>query len=241
MKSNTIKSFRSTDARKAICSVHLPTEIMEEERAPLIEEIEELETDPDAAALAATPPNQCERHVRTKVPETEIHLYRRGQGPIDIFKSTLGGWDQDQLEVRDILHKYDFKSIYAFNTQSGRGVPIRFNPKNGRSFVKYKDGGVVYIDGEPKVCFSVFSPFICLGAWKITRIGKGMIFCFPIVWIYKLKFKLKRLYYIKGDLGFDRKRKTIQNLSGFEGKGGEKNEKFDGWGQVPCCISNKLL
>ncbi|XP_076920675.1 uncharacterized protein LOC143581877 [Bidens hawaiensis] len=90
------------------------------------------------------------KSVRTKVPEVEVHLFRSGEGPIDTFKSSLGGWDQDQLEVRDILEKYGFKSVYAFNTQSGRGVPIRFNPKNGRSILPYKDGSVILIDGEPK-------------------------------------------------------------------------------------------
>ncbi|KAK9049386.1 hypothetical protein SSX86_031645 [Deinandra increscens subsp. villosa] len=90
------------------------------------------------------------KSVRTKVPEVEVHLFRRGEGPIDTFKSTLGGWDQDQLEVQDILDKYGFKSVYAFNTQSGRGVPIRFNPRNGRSILPYKDGSAILIDGEPK-------------------------------------------------------------------------------------------
>ncbi|KVI07220.1 uncharacterized protein LOC112510573 [Cynara cardunculus var. scolymus] len=90
------------------------------------------------------------KSVRTKVPEVEVHLYRRGEGPIDIFKSSLGGWDQDQLEVRDILDKYGLKSLYAYNTQSGRGVPIRFNGRNGRSILPYKDGSVIFIDGEPK-------------------------------------------------------------------------------------------
>ncbi|KAG9459216.1 hypothetical protein H6P81_003724 [Aristolochia fimbriata] len=90
------------------------------------------------------------KSVKTKVPEIEVHLFRRGKGPVDVFKSTLGGWDRDQLEVLDILDKYGFKSLYAFNTQSGRGVPVRFNPKNGRSLLTYTDGSVVYIDGEPK-------------------------------------------------------------------------------------------
>ncbi|XP_054790071.1 uncharacterized protein LOC129295570 [Prosopis cineraria] len=131
---------------------------MEEEKAPLIGEIEEVGTDSDTA----------QRHVRTKVPEVEIHLYSLGKGPIEVFKSTLGGWDQDQLEVRNILDKYGFKSIYAFNPQSGRGVPIRFNPRNGRSMLTYRDGGVVYIDGEPKD--SIIKPVtkILIGVVLIT-------------------------------------------------------------------------
>lgn len=99
-------------------------------------------------------PNRNPKTVRTKVPEVEIHLYRQGKGPIAVFKSSLGGWDQDQLEVRDILENYGFKSIFAFNPGSGRGVPIRFNRRNGRSHLGYRDGSVIYVDGEPKVIFS---------------------------------------------------------------------------------------
>lgn len=96
------------------------------------------------------PPNRT-RSVKTKVPEVEVHLYRRGKGPIDVFKANLGGWDQDQLDVREFLDKYGFKSVYAFKPETGRGVPIRFNPRNGRSIVTYRDGSTIYVDGEPKV------------------------------------------------------------------------------------------
>lgn len=144
---------------------------MEEEKAPLIGEIEEIDADSDAAQ---------QRHVRTKVPEVEIRLYRQGKGPIEVFKSTLGGWDQDQLEVRDILDKYGFKSIYAFNPQTGRGVPIRFNPRNGRSMLSYRDGGAVHIDGEPKVCmynyhyhYYYFFYLCCLSGGKIENFVIG--------------------------------------------------------------------
>ncbi|XP_076947837.1 uncharacterized protein LOC143619901 [Bidens hawaiensis] len=120
-------------------------------------EIEETEEPPRTTTREESQPllNKSEsksrtKSVRTKVPEVEVHLFRCGEGPIDTFKSSLGGWDQDQLEVRDILDKYGFKSVYAFNIQSGRGVPIRFNPKNGRSILPYKDGSVILIDGEPK-------------------------------------------------------------------------------------------
>ncbi|CAN7129344.1 hypothetical protein BRARA_G02393 [Brassica rapa] len=90
------------------------------------------------------------RNATAKVPEVEIHLYRCGKGPVDVFKSNLGGWEQDQLEVRSILEKYGLKSIFAFNAEKGRAVPIRFNPRNGRSVLTYRDGAVVFIDGEPQ-------------------------------------------------------------------------------------------
>ncbi|KAJ4952316.1 hypothetical protein NE237_029148 [Protea cynaroides] len=95
-------------------------------------------------------PKNPTRTVKTKVAEVEIHVFRRGKGPIDVCKSSLGGWDQNQLEVSEILENYGFKSIFAFNPESGRGVPIRFNPRNGRSMLPYTDGSVIFIDGEPK-------------------------------------------------------------------------------------------
>lgn len=103
-----------------------------------------------------TPLIPAKKTVKTKVPEVEIRLYRQGKGPIEVFRSALGGWDQDQLEVLDILDKYGLKALYAFNPESGRGAPIRFNRRNGRSVLSYSDGAVILVDGEPKVRFSVF-------------------------------------------------------------------------------------
>ncbi|KAF1002198.1 uncharacterized protein LOC141702053 [Apium graveolens] len=101
-----------------------------------------------------------------KSPEVEINLYKQGRGPIAVFKASLGGYEQDQLEVVEILDKYGFKAIYAYNSVSGRGVPIRFNPKNGRSLLPYTDGAVISVDGEPKD--SVINP--------ITKILVGVAF-----------------------------------------------------------------
>ncbi|XP_073110945.1 uncharacterized protein [Elaeis guineensis] len=82
-------------------------------------------------------------------PWVEVHLFRRGRGPIDIFRSSLGGRDQDRLEVRSILARYRLKSVFAFKPPSERGFPIRFSP-DGTSLHPYRDGTVVFIDGEPK-------------------------------------------------------------------------------------------
>ncbi|KAL4280952.1 hypothetical protein GQ457_03G031650 [Hibiscus cannabinus] len=123
---------------------------METETSKNTGEIEPLLHDSTDEPESDPKPNPNPRAAKAKVPEVEIRLYRQGKGPIDVFKSSLGGWDQNQLEVRDILEKYGLKSIYAFSTQSGRGVPIRFHPRNGRSILGYKDGSVVHIDGEPK-------------------------------------------------------------------------------------------
>ncbi|KAG6602211.1 hypothetical protein SDJN02_06943 [Cucurbita argyrosperma subsp. argyrosperma] len=116
-----------------------------------IREIEETSSNSELESLLQSQnPSSNSKTVKTKVPEVEIHLYRQGKGPIDVFKSSLGGWEQDQLEVREILDKYGFKSVFAFKPDSGRGVPIRFNPRNGRSILTYRDGAEIYIDGEPK-------------------------------------------------------------------------------------------
>lgn len=124
----------------------IKTQKMEKEQTE-IGEIEETVTNSDGSPN----PNPNPKTVTTKVPQVEIHLFRQGKGPIGVFKTDLAGWEQDQLEVRDILEKYGFKSLFAFNPGSGRGVPIRFHPRNGRSLLPYKDGSVVYVDGEPKV------------------------------------------------------------------------------------------
>lgn len=121
-----------------------------QQEAEIVPEIEDAGPDPDGSTQP-TDQSRSSRTVKTKVPQVEIHLFRQGKGPIDVFKSSLGGYDQDQLEVRDILDKYGFKSIFAFNPGSGRGVAIRFNSRNGRSVLTYRDGSVIYIDGEPKV------------------------------------------------------------------------------------------
>ncbi|KAF5174965.1 Wd repeat-containing protein [Thalictrum thalictroides] len=129
-----------------------------------VEEIVEKKNDETSSPTPKPKSSNRSKSVKTKVPEAEVHVYRRGQGPIEIFKSSLGGWDQDQLEVVDIMEKYGFKSVFAFNPGSGRGVPIRF-AKNGRSVLTYKDGSVVHIDGEPKD--SLLSP--------ITKILIGVV------------------------------------------------------------------
>ncbi|KAH0680046.1 hypothetical protein KY285_021054 [Solanum tuberosum] len=134
-------------------------------------EIEEASTGADEMSpLLSNPktdpiPSTRTKSVETKVPEIKVHLYKQGKGPIDEFTSSLGGWEQDQLEVRDILDKYGLKSVYAFKPETGRGVPIRFNPRNGRSILTYRDGSEIHIDGEPKD--SLIQP--------ITRILVGVV------------------------------------------------------------------
>lgn len=126
----------------------------------------------------------------SKVPEVEINLFRRGRGPIAVFKSRLGGYEQDQIEVREILEKFNFKSLYAFNSVSGRGAPIRFYPRNGLSMVPYTDGSVISVDGEPKD--SVINPItrIVVGVAVMTLIIVFVVFVMKETpqWGQKLNF-----------------------------------------------------
>lgn len=134
--------------------------------------------DPDESTplLSSQNTDSKPRPAQTKVTEVEINLFRRGRGPIAVFKLSLGGYEQDQLKVREILEKYNFKSIYAFNSATGRGAPIRFYPRNGLSMIPYTDGAVISIDGEPKD--SVINP--------ITRIVVGVaVITLLIVFVMK--------------------------------------------------------
>ncbi|PQQ19955.1 hypothetical protein Pyn_05554 [Prunus yedoensis var. nudiflora] len=54
------------------------------------------ESDPKSDRSSRNP-NTNPKTARTKVPEVEVYLYRRGKGPIDTFRTSLGGWDQNQL------------------------------------------------------------------------------------------------------------------------------------------------
>ncbi|GJV11047.1 hypothetical protein Tco_1352588 [Tanacetum coccineum] len=114
-----------------------------------------------------------------------MFLSGKGKGPIDIFTSSLGGWERDQLEVGDILDKYSLKYLYAFNkSEKTKGVPIRFNPKNGRIVLTYKDGSVVSLDGDPrKGPIDIFTS--SLGGWERDQLEVGDILD---------KYGLKSLY-----------------------------------------------
>ncbi|CAL4961715.1 unnamed protein product [Urochloa decumbens] len=83
-------------------------------------------------------------------PEVEVQLFRRGR-PVAVFRSPLGGYTLDQLEVGDILEQHGLKSVFAFDPATRkRGVAIRFHPRNGRSLLTYAPGSTIFLDGEPK-------------------------------------------------------------------------------------------
>ncbi|KAJ4828639.1 hypothetical protein Tsubulata_047587 [Turnera subulata] len=164
------------------------TETTSNENEEIKEQVEEREEEGGEGNRDQSSSPKSRKTVRfSKAAEVEIHLYSQGKGPIAVFNSTLGGWDQDQLEVRDILDKYAFKSIFAFNpAESTRGVPIRFNRRNGRSLLPYRGGSLVHIDGEPKD--SLINPItkILIGVAVITLLI-AIAVKEPPEWIKKYK------------------------------------------------------
>ncbi|KAJ3695028.1 hypothetical protein LUZ60_000405 [Juncus effusus] len=138
-----------------------------------MEPIQEIQSESQSQSQSSPNPNP--KSVQIKSPEVEVRLYRSGKGPAQVFPSKLGGWEQNQLEVGDILDKFGLKSIHSFNPDEGkRGVAIRFNPKNGRSIMSYTDGSVVVLDGEPKD--SMVMP--------VTKILLGIVICILLIVIF---------------------------------------------------------
>ncbi|XP_078164492.1 uncharacterized protein LOC144559348 [Carex rostrata] len=80
----------------------------------------------------------------------EVHLYRRGRGPIAIFQSTLVGPGLDRLDVRSIMSQHGLRSLFAFKPPSKRGFRIRFDLVNGQSVHRYKPESILFFDSEPK-------------------------------------------------------------------------------------------
>jgi hypothetical protein len=104
-------------------------------------------------------------------PQVEVQLFRRGR-PVAVFRSPLGGWTQDQLEVGDILEQYGLKSVFTFDPAARkRGVAIRFNPRNGRSLLTYAPGSTIFLDGEPKVLFELAPPKTTAHQFSLTSLA----------------------------------------------------------------------
>lgn len=120
------------------------------------------------------------------IPEVEVHLYVKGEGPIHVFKTLLGGWDQDRLDLQQIMDDYGLKVLYAYSARSGRGLRLRLNPRNGLSMLPYK-GNLVCIDGEPKDSWlKPISKILMLLA--LVTLLVTMILREPPQWMHKLKF-----------------------------------------------------
>ncbi|XP_020097213.1 uncharacterized protein LOC109716284 [Ananas comosus] len=116
-----------------------------------------------AAAAEATEanPNPNPRSEGESAPWVEVHLFRRGRGPVGVFRSRLGGAAGDRLDVRGILAEHGLRSLFAFQAPSHRGFPIRFAPADGRSRLPFRPGSVVFLDGDPKD--SLAKPIAAIG------------------------------------------------------------------------------
>ncbi|KAF8663202.1 hypothetical protein HU200_055804 [Digitaria exilis] len=84
-------------------------------------------------------------------PFVEVRLYRRGAGPVAIFRSDLSGPRRDRLDVRRIQANHGLRALYAFKPEgSRRGLRIRCDPTTGYSALPFRDGAAIALDGEPK-------------------------------------------------------------------------------------------
>ncbi|KAL6626885.1 hypothetical protein ACP70R_030611 [Stipagrostis hirtigluma subsp. patula] len=82
----------------------------------------------------------------------EVRLYRRGAGPVAVFRSELAGPRRDRLDVRRIQAEHGLRALYAFKIEgSRRGLRIRPDPAaGGCSALPFRDGAAIALDGEPK-------------------------------------------------------------------------------------------
>eukprot|EP00252_Welwitschia_mirabilis_P010723 TRINITY_DN24161_c0_g1_i1.p1 TRINITY_DN24161_c0_g1~~TRINITY_DN24161_c0_g1_i1.p1 ORF type:complete len:177 (-),score=21.71 TRINITY_DN24161_c0_g1_i1:318-848(-) len=119
-------------------------------------------------------------------PEIEVELYVKGKGPIHVFRTPLVGWDQDRIDLLHIMEEHGFKALYAFNPNSGRGLRLRFNPRNGLSLLPYH-ARAVRIDGEPKDSLLMPISRVLLLLAFLT-LALSMILRDPPEWVQKLKF-----------------------------------------------------
>ncbi|XP_066316995.1 uncharacterized protein [Miscanthus floridulus] len=90
---------------------------------------------------------------RQRVPFVEVRLYRRGAGPVAIFRSDLSGPGRDRLDVRRIQASQGLRALFAFRPEGprrGRGLRIRCDPAAGYSALPFRDGAVIALDGEPR-------------------------------------------------------------------------------------------
>lgn len=117
---------------------------------------------PAEAESLAAPLLEPSARRRDRDPFVEVRLYRRGVGPVAIFRSDLSGPRRDRLDVRRIQANHGLRALYAFKPEgSRRGLRIRFDPAAGYSALPFRDGAAIALDGEPKVSdwpflFSVF-------------------------------------------------------------------------------------
>ena len=90
-----------------------------------------------------------ERSAGRRDPFVEVRLYRRGAGPVAIFRSDLSGPRRDRLDVRRIQANHGLRALYAFKPEgSRRGLRIRCDPAAGYSALPFRDGAAIALDGK---------------------------------------------------------------------------------------------
>lgn len=119
---------------------------------------------PEQESLAA-PLLEPTATARQRVPFVEVRLYRRGAGPVAIFRSDLSGPRRDRLDVRRIQASHGLRALFAFRPEEGsrgrgRGLRIRCDPAAGYSALPFRDGAAIALDGEPRVSWPCSSPFV---------------------------------------------------------------------------------
>ncbi|MCD7470249.1 hypothetical protein HAX54_009969 [Datura stramonium] len=77
--------------------------------------------------------------------------------------------------------------------ETGRGVPIEIQPRNGRSIITYRDGSKIYVDGEPKD--SLIKPItrILVGIAVATILIVLLVIRDPPEWAKKLNMSDGRI------------------------------------------------
>ncbi|KAL6838744.1 hypothetical protein ACP4OV_031458 [Aristida adscensionis] len=85
-------------------------------------------------------------------PSVEVRLYRRGAGPVAVFRSALTGPRRDRLDVRRIQAEHRLRALFAFQPQGARrGLRIRIDPAAACcSALPFRDGAAIALDGEPR-------------------------------------------------------------------------------------------
>ncbi|XP_040383735.1 uncharacterized protein LOC121055363 [Oryza brachyantha] len=98
-------------------------------------------------------------------PSVEVRLFRRGAGPVAVFRSPLVGPRRDRLQVRAIQAEHGLRALFAFKPEAPlRGLRIRPDPATGGcSAVPFRDGAVIALDGEPKVSWTKPTSVIVAG------------------------------------------------------------------------------
>eukprot|EP00850_Spirogloea_muscicola_P019655 SM000195S05302 [mRNA] locus=s195:220353:221023:- [translate_table: standard] len=79
------------------------------------------------------------------------------------------------------MAKYRLARLYAFSAQSGRGMELRPDPRNGLSRTTYSGapGTVVQLDADPKVKLNSNVPLL----YRVAKVALPMAIVAGIIWL----------------------------------------------------------